>query len=117
VSARFFPFFFMSQSPTLSPSESKWPAVEEAARTICNGQGNFSTLGQLIQGLFDLGLAGLVEPVIAAIDSQNAQWHTERDSILQRARQFSGSSISWDSRAHIFSKNIAALSGQNSSLG
>src|ERR1019366_2362835 len=107
----------MSELPIPLPPASQWPTVEEAVRTICDGKGNLNTLGQLVQGLFGLGLAGLVEPVIGAINVQNAQWQAERAAVLERARQLSGSAVTWENRAEVFSKNIAALAHENPSLG
>src|ERR1700722_10142182 len=98
----------MSQTPPLPAS--KWLAAEEAFRLICTGKANLNTLAQLVRGLFDLGLSGLVEPVLQAIDVPNPQWQAERASMLAQARTLPNQTISWAAREEIFNANLQSLS-------
>jgi hypothetical protein len=106
----------MTQPSTTLPIPSKWIAAEEAVRDICQGKGSLSTLGKLVGALFELGLAGLVEPVLGGVNIANPEWQAERKAILDAAGKLSGSNLTWESREEVFSDNIEALSPENPSL-
>jgi hypothetical protein len=106
----------MTQSLTTVSLPSKWTAAEQAVQAICEGKGNFGTLGQLIGCLFDLGLGGLVEPVVESLKIDSPQWLAERGAILEAARKVSGCTLTWESREKLFSENIAALAPENPTL-
>src|SRR5271167_3940197 len=90
-----------------------WPAVEQAARVICAGQGTANTLMDLIRALAGVGLGSIIEPVVAAVKLPGQAWESKRTAILQEARKLSGNKITWESFAQVFQDNLAALTPGN----
>jgi hypothetical protein len=110
----------MNPNPTVPPSTSlasaSWSAAEEAVANICGGKGNFNHLWQLIHALCALGLGGLVEPALDTIKLDAPAWQAQRKAVLEQAQKLAHGGVSWQSRARLFSNNVAALAAANPSL-